>query len=219
MIKKITILSRNILAALFLSLMSFASIVQADELKALPAGEYALDLSHASIVWKVSHMGFSTYVGRFTDFAADLNLDTQDFTNSTVSVEIDVSSIATEYPWIEKEDFDETVANDWLKSEDNPEIKFVSHKVSELNAGKASIGGELTINGITRPVTLAITLNRAVISHPFKRVPAIGFSATATIDRTEWEVSKLAQIVGTDVAIEIEGEFIFSGNLPAGDSQ
>lgn len=212
MFKQIKVLSRTRKAALLLILISLTSTLQADELSTLPAGEYQLDLSHASIVWKVDHMGFSTYVGRFTDFAVDLDLDTQNFTSSSVSVEIDVSSIATEYPWVEKEDFDAVLANDWFKAGDNPSINFVSHKVSELTDGNASVSGELSMNGISKPVTLAITLNKAVISHPFKKIPTIGFSATTTLDRTEWGVSKFAPLVGADVVIEIQGEFTFSEN-------
>ena len=209
MFNEIKVLSRTSIVALLLLLTSLSSTLQADELSALPTGGYELDLGHASIVWKVSHMGFSTYVGRFTDFEVNLDLDTQDFIKSSVSVEVDVSSIATEYPWVEKEDFDKTLANDWFKAGDNPSIEFVSHKVGELSDGNGSVSGDLTMNGITKPVTLAITLNRAMVSHPIKRIPAIGFSATATIDRTEWGVSKLAQIIGTNVAIEIQGEFVF----------
>jgi polyisoprenoid-binding protein YceI len=52
-----------------------------------------------------------------------------------------------------------------------------------------------------------VTLNGAAVSHPFKKIPALGFSATTTIDRTAWGLSKFAPIVGAEVRIEIEGEF------------
>jgi polyisoprenoid-binding protein YceI len=181
---------------------------RADDLSELPAGDYSLDLSHASVVWKLSHLGFSTYVARFTDFEVELNLDTQNFTKSTVSVDIDVNSIETAYPWVEKEDFDKVLATDWFKVEDHPTIKFVSREVSALDGNKATIKGDLTLLGETNTVMLDVTLNGAVASHPFKKIPALGFSATTTIDRTVWGLSKYAPaIVGAEVRIEIEAEF------------
>ena len=177
-------------------------------LDGIPAGAYGVDLSHASIVWKVSHLGFSTYVGRFTDFSADLNLDVDDFSKSSVKVDIKVDSIATAYPWVDKEDFDTVLAEDWFKSEEYPSITFSSKSVSGLVDGKAKVVGDMTMLGQTHEVVLDINLNKATANHPFKKVPVIGFSATTAIDRTIWGLSKYAPNIGASVVIEIEGEFI-----------
>jgi len=196
-----------------ITLITFISLLHAvntnaNPLEGMPSGTYSVDLTHASVIWKVSHFGFSTYVGRFNDFSADIALDSEDFTKSSVEVNIKVDSLDTDYPFPEKEDFNKVLAEDWFKSADNPSITFTATKVSELNGSNFSIDGDLNLMGQTHPVTLAATLNGSTPSHPFVKVPLIGFSATTTIDRTVWGLSKYAPKVGAEVSIEIEGEFL-----------
>lgn len=198
----------------FLSIMAFALLIwsplasaEDNLLEGMPAGNYPVDLSHASVVWKVSHLGFSTYVGRFTDFSADLVLDSEDFTKSTVAVEIAVESIDTAFPFVEKEDFNKKLSGEWFKSSDHPTITFASTSVSALDGKNFTIQGELTMLGETLPVTLAATLNASTPKHPFLNVPVIGFSATTSIDRTLFGLSNYAPNIGAQVNIEIEGEF------------
>ncbi len=185
-------------------------LTSADELSDLPSGKYQLELSHASIIWKVSHMGLSTYVGRFTDFSSELVLDTQNISNSSVEVEINTNSIATAYPWVEEEDFDKKLSESWFKSKEFPLIEFISKVVDKIGSNKLSIHGDLTMLGVTIPITLDTTMNKAIASHIISKKPVVGFSASTTIDRTAWGLSKYApKIVGAEVKIEIEGEFEF----------
>lgn len=180
----------------------------ADVFNGVPSGAYKVDLTHASVVWKVNHLGFSTYVGRFTNFDADLNLNTKDFSKSSVTVDIKTDSIDTAYPNPEKEDFNKKLSEDWLKSGDAPSITFKSTDVSALDGKSFTIKGEMSMAGQTHPVTLNAVLNGATPSHPFMKKPLVGFSATGTLDRTTWGVSKYAPNVGAEVSVEIEGEFI-----------
>ena len=193
----------------FLLAFSLSPLVaSADELADLPSGKYRLELSHASIIWKVNHMGLSTYVGRFTDFSSELMLDTQNISKSSVDVEINTNSIATAYPWVEEEDFDKKLSEKWFKSKEFPLIRFISKAVEKIAPNKLSINGDLTMLGVTIPITLDATLNNAIASHIISKNPVAGFSASTTIDRTDWGVSKYApNIVGAEVKIEIEGEF------------
>ena len=193
---------------LLATILAFSSLASADELSDLPKGDYQLDLSHASVVWKVSHFGFSSYVGRFTDFDAVLSLDTQDFTKSSVNVTINVDSIQTAFPWVEEEDFDKVLADGWFKTAEHPTITFVSSEVGPLDGNQSKVTGMLTLMGETKPVVLDVTLNKAVVAHPFKKKPTIGFSATTTIDRTVWGLTKYAPNIGAEVKIDIEGEFL-----------
>jgi len=203
------LLNKSKIVLSMIVLLSQASLsVSADDLSDLPSGKYKLELSHASIVWKVSHMGLSTYVGRFTDFSSELILDTHDISKSSVNVIIKTDSLATAYPWVELEDFDKKLSESWFKSTEFPIIRFISKSVDELEPNKLSIGGELTMLGLTKSITLTGTMNKAIASHIFSKKPVIGFSARTTIDRTLWGVSKYApNIVGAEVKIEIEGEF------------
>ena len=177
-------------------------------LKQAPSGSYAVDLSHASVVFKVSHLGFSTYVGRFNDFSADLNLDTEDFTKSSVSAAIKVDSIDTAYPFPEKEDFDAKIAGEWLLSKENPLMTFTSTEVGPLLDGKSDVTGDLSMAGQTHPVVLKVTLNNATDSHPINKVAVVGFSATTELDRSVWGVDNSVPFVASDVRIELEGEFL-----------
>ena len=180
---------------------------QDNGLDGIPSGAYSLDLTHASIVWKVSHLGFSTYVGRFTDFSADLDLSTSDFSKSSVAVDIKVDSIETAYPFPEEENFNEKLSKKWFKSEEHPSITFTSKSVTDLVDNKAKLVGDLTLLGQTHEVVLDVTFNKATPSHPFTKVPVIGFSATTSIDRTVWGFTKYVPNIGAQVVIEIEGEF------------
>lgn len=180
------------------------------DLSEVPSGEYELDLSHASIVWKINHFGLSNYVARFTDFDIQLTLDSEKLENSSVSATIQTNSINTEYPTPEKKDFNKVLAEgkDWFNGKEFPAITFKSTKLVVVDATKSKLEGELSLLGMTKPVTLDVTMNGTMASHPFKEVAAIGFSATTTIQREDWGLVKYLPKIGNDVQIAIEGEFL-----------
>lgn len=180
----------------------------ANPLDGQPSGKYSVDPAHASVVWKLSHFGFSTYVGRFNQFSADIDLDTEDFQQSSVQVTINVDSLDTDYPYPEKEDFNAVLAEEWFKSKEHPSISFVSTSLSALDGQNFDINGNLTIMGQAHPVVLKARLNGATPLHPFTRVPLVGFSAKAEIDRTLWGIDRYAPKIGAIVTVEIEGEFL-----------
>ena len=206
----------NKLSSLRFSLMTAAALLiatpsmqaTANPLEGMPSGNYELDVTHASVLWKVSHLGFSTYVGRFNSFTTDLQLDSEDFSKSTVSVDIKVDSLDTDFPFPEEEDFNKKLSTEWFKSAEHPSITFVSKEVGPLSEDKKfTIKGDLTLMGNTHPVTLAAQMNGVAQKHPFKKGPTVGFSAVTEIDRTVWGLNKYAPQIGADVRIEIEGEF------------
>jgi len=207
---------RTFAALAAVSVLSFSNVTLAENVlvEGMPSGEYQLDLSHASVVWKLNHVGFSTYIARFADFDVNLNLDTEEFTKSTVNVDIKIASVQTAFP--DGSSFNEKIANKILNAQEHPSIVFKSNAVSALNGNAFTITGDMTMNGQTHPVILNATLNKSVLSHPFKKIPAIGFSAVAMIDRTVWGVDDYAPAVGTDVKIEIEAEFTQEVEVEAG---
>ncbi|MCH2190917.1 MAG: YceI family protein [Gammaproteobacteria bacterium] len=208
-------ISKAVLVPLVLTLSVLCGYVQAAGhakgtlLKDIPSGKYDLDLAHASILWKVSHFGYSNYIGRFTDFSSQLNLDTENFTNSSVSVEIKIDSIDTAYPHADEDDFDKKLSQGWFKSEDSPVITFNSTKVSELTGHSFTFEGEMTMAGQTHPLVFEAKLNGSTAAHPFaNNKPLVGFSAQAIVNRTKWGVSKYAPKVGAEVTVQVEGEFV-----------
>lgn len=180
---------------------------------ALPGGLYKLDETHANLTWKVSHLGLSNYTARFTKFDADLMFNGQDISKSKVKATIDPTSIKTDYPYPEKKDFDKKIieGKQWFNSAQFPSITFTSTSVEQTGKNTGKVTGNLTFLGVTKPVTLDVTFNKALGNHPFKNKPALGFSATGSLKRSDFGMKTYIPSVGDDVQIIIEAEFIHAG--------
>ncbi len=175
----------------------------------LPAGVYSLDETHASLTWKVSHLGLSNYTARFTNFDADLTLDPAAPENSSLTATIDPMSIETDYPHVEKKDFNKKLATgeDWFNAVAHPQITFKSTALTKTSDTTGTMTGDLTFLGVTKPVTLDVTLNGAMASHPFTNQPALGFSARGSLERSDWGMEAYLPNIGNEVEIIIEAEF------------
>lgn len=171
-----------------------------------PAGTYTLEKTHASLTWQVKHLGLSNYTARFVSFDATINLDPADPTKSTVAVSIDPRSVRTDFPFPEKEDFDKVIAERFLKAGDHPKIGFQSTGLTATGATTGKLSGNLTFLGVTKPVTLDVTLNGAMM-HPMRKVPMLGFSATGTFKRSDFGSTDLAPLIGDEIRLIIETEF------------
>ncbi|MFC3094394.1 polyisoprenoid-binding protein [Alteromonas sediminis] len=201
---------RTVLLVGLLALSGCMSLVFAkSDFEQLPAGTYKLDLTHASIVWKVSHLGLSDYVARFADFDASIDYKPDDISASKVVASINPMSIQTAYPNAQEKDFDKTLATEkgWFNATTFASIDFVSTRIEMTSESTASMTGDLTFLGVTKPVTLEVVFNGAMLKQPFSGKPTMGFSATTTVDRTEWGMSKYAPNIGAEVEVLIEGEF------------
>lgn len=179
-----------------------------------PAGAYQLDKAHTSVVFRVSHLGFSMYTARFTRFDGVLHFDPTSPAAMTVEATIDASSLETDN--LETSyDFDAILTGkDWLDAGQFPMITFRSSKVDLVSPNSAKVTGDLTMHGVTRPVELQVTYNGGYGSHPYDPGGArIGFSATGTIKRSEFGVSLgipapgTTMGVGDNVEVIIETEF------------
>jgi len=181
-----------------------------DPASTLPAGIYKLEPTHASLTWKVSHMGLSNYTARFTKMDATLNLDTQDPTKSTLVATVDPASVKTDYPNAATKDFDKELATGetWFNAGKFPEIKYVSTSVVKTGENTATINGELTFMGVTKPLALAATYNGGMKEHPFTKTATVGFSATAVLKRSDWGFSTYVPTIGDEVTLLIETEFV-----------
>ena len=179
----------------------------------MPSGLYTLDKSHASLTWKVSHLGLSNYTARFTRFDVDLDFNAQDPVRSRVRATIDPTSVKTDYPEPEKKDFDKelSMGESWFNSEQFPQITFMSTAVEKTGDNTGKITGDLTFLGVTKPVTLDVTFNKAIGNHPFANKPALGFSATTMIKRSDFGLNTYIPQIGDEVEIMIEAEFFYAG--------
>lgn len=202
-------LGRSLTLAAGVGLALIAAAPAGAQALGVPSGTYNLDRSHASITWRVNHLGLSMYTARFATFDSRVTLDANDPTRSSLTVTIDPKSVRTDFPFRDREDFDGKIATDarFLDANKFPEIRFVSRSITRTGANSGRIVGDLTMRGVTRPVTLDATLNAAK-PHPMSKVPSLGISARGTLKRSEWGMTfPPAMAVGDDVELIIEAEY------------
>src|SRR6218665_431659 len=189
----------------------------ATEVKAV-AGTYALDKTHAALIWSIPHLGLSNYTARFASFDARLTLDPGDIGKSSVVLTINPASVRTDYsgdyrgthPDNKFKSWDEQIAlsPDFLDGGKAREITFTSTKVEQTGPRTAKVTGDLAFRGQTRPVTLDATIIGAAESHPFRKIPAVGFSAEGSFKPSEFGVGLLGGVLGDEVKVRFDGEFI-----------
>lgn len=213
---------KNLVAAALIALPLLVAPVHGEEKNEVPAastakvpaGAYTLDKSHASLIFKVDHLGFSNYTARFKRFDAQLQFDPQNLAASKLTAVIDARSLETDFPDPAKLDFNATLQNEqWLDTAKFPDITFRSTKITVTGPNAMRIAGEMTLHGVTRPVTLQATYNGGYAGHPMDPHARIGFSAHGSLKRSEFGVSygipapgtKLG--VGDEVQVIIETEF------------
>lgn len=173
----------------------------ADPATAAP-GVYELDPRHTSVIWKVSHLGFSYFVGRFDTASGQLDYNPANPVKSTVKVTIDPLSLYTNVPDFAKE----LTGPDWLNAAKGP-ITFVSTEATLTGGTAGTVSGDLTLNGVTRKVTFEVGFIGAG-HNDFAQAEAIGFSGKTTIKRSDFGITKLIPAVGDEVLIEFESEFL-----------
>lgn len=182
----------------------------------VPSGEYTLDKTHASLMWSIPHMGVADYVVRMADIDANLTLNTEDVSQSSVVVTIDPLSVSTLYPGDYQPrggatytSFDEEIAKspDFLNAADGAPITFTSTSVEQTGPTTARITGDLQMRGQTHPVTLDATLSGQMESHPFGGMPVVGFSATGSFKPSDFGVNLMNGALGDEVKVTFNGEF------------
>lgn len=161
---------------------------------------YVLDTNHTKPRFEYSHFGYSTQLSRFDTVKGTITLDRAAKTGS-VDVTIDAKSVDTGYPvfngHIQGEDFFDT--------EKYPTITYKSDKMKFDGDKPVAVEGELTIKGITKPVTLTVT-SFLCMPHPIMKKDACGANATATVKRSEFNMGKYAPYVSDEVTLTIPVE-------------
>ena len=177
----------------------------------IPAGDYTLDKNHSTIVFRLSHLGFSNYTAAFADFDAKLHFDQNNAAASTLDVTIDPKSLTLPSP---PEGFhDELLGNQWLNAGAYPAITFKSTKIELTGADTGKVTGDLTLHGVTKPVTLDVTYNGGYAGHPMDPHARIGFSAKGSFKRSDFGIAfgvpapGTTMGVGDEVQVTIEAEF------------
>lgn len=176
--------------ALFVSLPAHAQIET-----------YTFDKAHTQILFFVDHLGFSKSQGEFHEYSGGFTFNRGEPEKSKIDVTIQTASI----------DMDHEKWNAHMKNEDFfdvekfPTMTFKSTGISVTGDDTANITGDLTILGVTKPVTLAVTHNKSGV-HPFSGKFVAGFSASGTVKRSEFGMDYGLPAVGDDIELRIEVE-------------
>ena len=170
---------------------------------AQPAGLYKLDPTHTSVTWKVLHMGVSKYTARFSEVEGTLDFNSADVTKSKLKVKIPTASVSTGNP-----KFDTEIAGaKFLGGDKTPTITFDSTKIVKTGADTGTVTGDLTLNGVTKPVTLDVTFYGGIV-HPMGKGHDIGFSAKTKFKRSDFKITEYIPMVGDEIEVAIETEFL-----------
>lgn len=172
------------------------------------AGTYSTDGSHSLVGWRVNHFGFNDYFGIFGDVSGTLEIDPADITSAKVDVTIPIASVTTASAGLTDHLLRagaDGAAPDFFGPE--PEAAhFVSTSVHSTGDNTAHIMGDLTMNGMTKPVTVQAEFVGAG-NNPFSQALTIGFEGTTTITRSEWGLGGFTPLVGDEVELDITVAF------------
>ena len=176
-----------------------------------PAGEYTLDAAHASLEFRVNHIGFSMYTARFAKLDATLHFDPAAPEAMNVAATVDVRSLTLPAP---PAGFtEEMLGEQWFDAARYPEITFRSNAVERTGPNTARVTGDLTMHGITKPLTLEARFNGGYASNPYDPHARIGFSAHGNLNRSDFGIAFGLPPEGSnmgvfdDVEIVVEAEF------------
>lgn len=176
----------------------------------LPSGTYRLDPRHASVLFRIRHVGVSWFTARFDGKDATLVLDPADPSRSQLTASVVTDSVNTGVLNAQGERaFDHSIGRA-LGAAETPAITFVSTAIERTGATTARITGDLTMNGQTHPATLDATFIGDTNDILRGNARVLGFSAQGSIDRTQWGVNDWRAFTSEDVQIVIEAELVRS---------
>lgn len=182
-------------------------------------GVYVVDPNHASLRWTIKHLGLSNYVASFEDFKAEVTVDKENPGASSVKFSVVPGSIHTDFSGDFKATHKDSPFGTWndqitkgfLGADKSPEFTFASTAFALTGETTGTVTGDLSLNGVTKPVTLTVELVGSGDAHPFTQTPAMGLHAHGVIKRSDFGVATegpLNNFIGDDVEIAFDGEFI-----------
>jgi polyisoprenoid-binding protein YceI len=177
------------------------SVFGADGAKVPVAERYDIDASHSGVVFGWNHFGFSNPTARFDKIEGSVLLDKADLTKSSISVTLPLEGLDTRVAKLDEE----LKSPDFLDAAKYPTITFKSTKVEKTGENSLKITGDLTVHGVTKPVTLDAKVNKIGIFE----IPGVikaqtaGFDATTVIKRSDFGVTKYVPAVSDEISVRI----------------
>lgn len=174
------------------------------EITELSSGQYTLDPDHATLLWKINHLGFSTFIGRFNDFDASLDFNPENIGGSSLEVVINTASLD-----INNDEFAEELrGGNWFDTENFPQAVYRTTSLISEEGNSFVFGGELTLLGVTAPVNLNVNFHGGGRNF-LTRANTLGFSADTTFQRSVFGLDRFTSFgVGDDIELEIHVEFM-----------
>ncbi|HVF35745.1 MAG TPA: YceI family protein [Candidatus Saccharimonadia bacterium] len=164
---------------------------------------YRYDPVHTQVMFVADHLGFSRPVGRFTRVDGVLAFDPDDWSTARCEATIAVDSL-----WLGDAVWEKKVLSDaFLDASRHPTMRFECERAERIDAKRGRLFGALTIRGVTRPVELELRVNR-IGRHTFSLAYVAGFSATGTIRRSDYGITRMLPAVGDEIEIRLEVEAI-----------
>jgi polyisoprenoid-binding protein YceI len=183
-----------------LSASAFAFALLSVSAPAFAAETYKLEPTHTSVTFQYTHFGFSHPTGKFMNAVGTVTLDEATPANSSVEVSFAIDGVNTGVPALDAH----LKGADFFDAAKFPTATFKSTKVEPTSATTAKVTGDLTIHGITKPVTLDVTLNQKG-PNMMKKLTA-GFTAKGTINRSDFGISTYVPAVSDQIDLYIEAE-------------
>lgn len=168
----------------------------------LEKGSYKIDPQHASVLFKINHMGMSTFVGRFNQIDATLEFDPHNIANAKLSAVINVASID-----VNNKELEESLrGSSWFDVDKFPQAFFTTTSVQLLDEKHAQFNGALTLHGVTRPILIDVVFNGGA-DNLLTGHYTLGFSAASTFKRSTFGIDYLVPAIADEVDIEVFAEF------------
>jgi polyisoprenoid-binding protein YceI len=167
---------------------------------AMAADTYKLDASHTAITWHISHFGFSSPSGKFMNVDGTVTLDEKNPAASSVKLTVPIADMNSGVPKLDEH----LKTADFFDAATYPTATFASDKVEATDKDTATVHGNLTLHGVTKPIELKVRLNK--LGENMMKLKTAGFSATGTLKRSDFGITKYVPALGDEVLLDIESE-------------
>ena len=172
------------------------------ELAALKSGEYKVDPLHTALLFKVNHLGFAKYVGRFSEFEASLDFDPEKMDQARLSARVDMSSVQ-----VNSDKLKETlISSSWFNVGKYPYASFETTSARIIDENTAIFSGDMTFLDNIVPVDIGVNFNGGGVNI-LTASYTIGFEASVSFLRSDFGLDKFIPAIGDEIELEIHAEF------------
>jgi polyisoprenoid-binding protein YceI len=166
---------------------------------------WKVDPLHAKLTFSITHLGISDVAGLFKKFDVTISTGKPDFSDAVFELSAEVATISTE---VQMRD-DDLRSPNFFETEKYPAMTFKSTSINKISKDKYKLAGNLTLHGITKPVTMDLWF-RGTAENPMNKITSAGFQLTGSLKRSDFGIGPKfpPPFIGDKVSIKADGEFI-----------